>query len=156
MATTSKKNKSEIKVDFNDSVKAIKTSSKTVSTASKKVVTEVMEDIKANATRVTDYATTKAKETFNNTVSAVKENANAETITTTAKAMNDISLKAAETVIDGVTANTEKWSKLAEKAVNNGLKITAKQQDIFFETLVDVKGQVMTGVKRFKKIFSAN
>lgn len=156
METKSKKNTQEIKVDFNDSIKAIKASSKTVSTASKKVVTEVIEDIKINATRVTEYATTKAKSTINNTKKVIKENANAETITSTATAMNDISLKAAESVIDGVTTNTEKWSKLAEKAVNNGLKITAKQQDIFFETLVDVKGQVMTGVKRFKKIFSAN
>lgn len=156
MATKSANKNKEVQIDFNDSVKAIKGTVKTVNKESKKVVTEVIEDIKSNTTKVNDFAKSKVKEAYTMTTEIIKENATPEAITNTAKSINNMGLKIADSMVEGVTANSEKWSKLTDKAIKNGLKITAKQQDIFFETVVDMKGQIESGVKRFKKIFSAN
>lgn len=156
MATKSAKKNKEVQIDFNDSVKAIKGTVKAVNKESKKVVTEVIEDIKSNTTLVNDFAKSKVKEAYTMTTEIIKENTTPEAITNTAKSINNMGLKIADSVVEGVTANSEKWSKLTDKAVKNGLKITAKQQDIFFETVVDMKGQIESGMKRFKKIFSAN
>lgn len=156
MATKSANKNKEVQIDFNDSVKAIKGTVKIVNKESKKVVTEVIEDIKSNTTKVNDFAKSKVKEAYTMTTETIKENATPEAITNTAKSINNMGLKIADSMVEGVTANSEKWSKLTDKAIKNGLKITAKQQDIFFETVVDMKGQIESGVKRFKKIFSAN
>ena len=156
MATKSTKKNTEVKIDFNDSVKAIKGTAKTVNKESKKMVTEVIEDIKSNTSMVNEYAKTKVKKAISATTEIIKENATPEVITGTAKSINNLGLKIADSVVEGITTNSDKWIKLTDKTVKNGLKITAKQQDIFFETVVDMKGQIENGVKRFKKIFSLN
>ena len=156
MATKRAKKNNEVKIDFNDSVKAIKGTAQTMNKESKKVVTEVMEDIKSNVTMVNEYAKTKVKKAVETTTEIIKENATPEVITGTAKSINNMGLKIADSVVEGITNNSDKWIKLTDKTVKNGLKITAKQQDIFFETVADMKGQMESGVKRFKKIFSLN
>lgn len=156
MATKSAIKNKEVQIDFNDSVKAIKGTAKTINTESRKVITEVIEDIKTNTTLVNDFAKSKVNEAYTMTTEIIKENTTPEGIANTAKSLNNMGLKIADSMVEGVTENSEKWSKLTEKAVKNGLKITAKQQDIFFETVVDMKGQIEKGVKRFKRIFSAN
>lgn len=156
MATKKANNKNEIKIDFNDSIKAIKSSATTVNKTAKKAATEVMEDIKTNTSKITDFTTKKVKEVYSTTVTAVQENTKPEVIAATAKSVNNMGLKVADTVVEGITNNSDKWTKISEKALKNSLKLTAKQQEIFFDTIEDVKGQVAQGVQRFKKIFSAN
>ena len=156
MATKNSKKNKEVQIDFKDSIKAIKGTAKTVNTQSKKIATEVYDDLKANGERISDYAVTKVKEAYNKTLDIVQENTNVDTISTTAKQINNRSLKIADSLVEGIVANSDKWQKLADKAVKNGLKISAKQQDLFFEAMEDIKGQMQQGMKRFKKIFSAN
>ncbi len=156
MATKSAKKNKEVKIDFNDSIKAIKGSAKTVNKESKKVVTEVIDDIKSSTSMVNEFAKNKVKAVITMTTEIIKENSTPKGIAGTAKSINDMGLKIADSMVEGVTASSDKWMKLSDKTVKNGLKITAKQQDILFEAVSDMKGQVESGMKRFKKIFSAN
>lgn len=156
MATKKANKNKEVIIDFDNSIKAIKSTTDTLNKESKKAANKVMSDIKANADRISDYATTTAKSAYSTTIDTVQKNATPENITATAKSINDMSLKLADSMIDGMMTNTEKWQKLAEKAMKNGMKISSKQQDVVIETLIDMKGQVAQGVDRLKKIFSNN
>jgi len=72
------------------------------------------------------------------------------------KNANDYLLETSEEVVDfGLKRSTE-WQGVAEKAINGGLKLTAKQQDLVFDSLEMVKSQVVRGSKRFKTLFSKN
>lgn len=156
MATKKNKNNAEVKIDFNDSVNAIKGTAQTVNKESKKVIAEVIEDIKSNTIMVNQYAKSKVKKAISTSSDFIQENANPETISATAKSINNMGLKIADSVVEGITNHSDKWIKLTDKSVKNGLKITSKQQDILFESVNDMKGQIESGVKRFKKIFSLN
>ena len=155
MATKKANKNKEVIIDFDNSIKAIKNTTDTLNKESKKAANKVMNDIKANAERISDYTTKTAKSAYSNTMNTVQKNATPENITATAKSINDMSLKIADSMVEGMMNNSEKWQKLAEKAMNNGMKISSKQQDMVLETLVDMKGQVAQGVDRLKKIFTS-
>ena len=67
-----------------------------------------------------------------------------------------VRVKLAEGLVDGVLENGEKWQGIASKAVKGGLKLAEKQQDMVFETLEAMKGQLTQSASRLRKLFSNN
>lgn len=71
----------------------------------------------------------------------------------------DMALKANETALvkteEIVTTSLEitaQWQTVAEKALKGGLKLAANQQDLIFDILNEVKGDLKNGRKRFNKL----
>ena len=160
MATKKSAKKTAKKIDFKDSVKAIRETAKTVNTKVKTVADEVTEDLMENGGHFKDYAMASAKEAYNKaydkvneTVEKVAENVTIEKISKTAKNINDYTLKTADELVDSAYENGEKWQGIATKAVKGSLKLAGKQQEIVFDTLDTVKGQLTNTVVRVKKLF---
>lgn len=74
----------------------------------------------------------------------------------TAKSVNEFALETADEFVDGALANGKRMQKVTAKAIDGGLKLAAKQQDIVFDALETVKGQLAKNAVRFRKIFKAN
>ncbi len=159
-----KVNKKDVnKFDFSDSIKAIKGTAKTVNNQVKDAAEEVMEDLRENGTQLREVAVARAKKTYNKAYKSVAEVAenvaetvNVENISKVTKDVNDYTLKTAEELVEGAITNGEKWQGVAQKAVKGGLKLAAKQQDIVFDTLESLKGQLTNTTKRFRKLVSNN
>lgn len=144
------------KFDFSDSVKAIRETADTVNTQVRQLTSEIVEDLKENGEQLRDRATAPVKKVYEKAYSRVTETVNRENIAKAAKGANDYALKTATEVVDGAIENSEKWQGVANKAVKGGLKLAAKQQEIVFNTLETVKGQLSESATRFKKLFSNN
>ena len=67
---------------------------------------------------------------------------------------NRFALEASDDLLDGVIKNGAKWQNVLVKATKGSLELTAKQQDINYETLETLKKQWTTGFKKLRKIFS--
>lgn len=148
--------KATSKFDFSDSINAIKTTASTVNTQVKQLAGEVAGDLKENGEQLREYAVTPVKDVYQKAYGKVTEVMNREKLAKAAKNANDYALKTADEVVEGVMENTEKWQGVATKAVKGGLKLAAKQQTIVFDTLDTVKGQLIQGASRLKKLFSNN
>ncbi len=81
---------------------------------------------------------------------------NIENIKSMTKDVNNFVLQTSEELVDTAIVRGEQWQKVSAKAIKGGLKLAATQQDIMFTTLEAVKGQLMTGTKRFQKLYSKN
>ena len=57
-----------------------------------------------------------------------------------------------EEVVDMGIKRTADWQVVVEKAIKGGLKVSAKQQDLVFDTLESVKSQVLNGKKHAAKL----
>ena len=71
-----------------------------------------------------------------------------------AKKANDVALKTTEEVISESLTIIGQWQGVATKALQEGLKLADKQQDLFFSTLETFKSQFTKGKKRAKKLFA--
>lgn len=151
-----KANPKNEKFDFSDSVKAIRETADTVNNQVRQLTSEIVEDLKENGEQLRDRATAPVKKVYEKAYNRVTETVNRESITKAAKNANDYALKTATEVVDGAIENSEKWQGVATKAVKGGLKLAAKQQEIVFNTLETVKGQLSESATRFKKLFSNN
>ena len=132
-----------------------------------------VEKIKASAVELNEKVINRAKE-LNSQVVAKAE----ELKSTTAKLANDMleivninermatvkdavlnsnkyAMEAANNAIDNVEKNTTEWQKIGEKAVKRSFKIASKQQDLVFDTLEEVKSQVLLTRKNIKNLFSS-
>ncbi len=94
--------------------------------------------------------------TKKNTKNTFDWNKNYNAIKTSSKEVSDFVYKTSEEVVDSAIERSAQWQDLGAKAIKGGLKVAEKQQDIMFDTLEMVKGQVELGTKRFKKLFSLN
>ncbi|MFT4535689.1 MAG: hypothetical protein ACI9P5_003059 [Saprospiraceae bacterium] len=65
---------------------------------------------------------------------------------------NKFVIDTAEEVVDMGIKRTADWQGVAEKAIQGGLKVSAKQQDLVFDVLESVKGQIVTGQKKLTKL----
>ncbi|GER60209.1 hypothetical protein ULMA_23170 [Patiriisocius marinus] len=74
------------------------------------------------------------------------------TTKTIATKANDIALNTTETVVTEAIDATAQWQTVADKALKGGLKLAANQQNLVFDALTIVKGQLKDGKKRFKKL----
>ncbi|MEO0340449.1 MAG: hypothetical protein AAF242_14710, partial [Bacteroidota bacterium] len=61
----------------------------------------------------------------------------------------------ADEIVEGAISTTEQWQGITSKAIKGSLKLASKQQDIVFETLEDVKGQIVEGTKRTRALFKS-
>lgn len=73
-----------------------------------------------------------------------------------AKTANDFVYETSEEVVDFSLKRGAEWQGVGEKAIKGGLKLAANQQDLIFDTLEAVKGQLVQGRKRFSGLFSKN
>ena len=72
------------------------------------------------------------------------------------KEINDFALETTEDIVTGAISRTEQWQNIASKAIDGGLKLAANQQEIVFDTLESIKGQLAHSRKRFSMLFSKN
>ena len=86
----------------------------------------------------------------------VKTTKKVDNIKKLTKDVNGFISDTSENIMDELLDNTAKWQLLAEKSIKGGLKLTAKNQDIFFNAMEMLKSQMQGGTKRFKNIFSKN
>lgn len=72
------------------------------------------------------------------------------------KKANDTALDITEDIVEGTLARGPEWQSIAEKSVKGGLKLMAKQQDMVFDSLEIIKGEIVRNRKRFARLFSDN
>ena len=85
-------------------------------------------------------------------VSTLQRMQGLEGLSKATKSLNDYTLKTAEEVLDGVVENTGKWQKVAQKAINGGLEIAGRQQELVLDTLETVNGQFSNSAKGLKNL----
>ncbi|HHH49510.1 MAG TPA: hypothetical protein ENK52_00870 [Saprospiraceae bacterium] len=146
--TAKKVNKTINNVDFSESFHKIKNTAFSINNQVLETVGEVVDDIMVKGEQLKDVATTKVKEVIEN----IDVNAGVKKVKKTAAAVNEYTLETAEEIVEGVVKNGEQWQGIAEKAVNGGLKLAAKQQDIMFSTLETVKEQLVESGSRFRDL----
>lgn len=140
------------KIDMGENIEMIRKTTISVNHQIWKTAEEVMDDVTANGKEMVDVATKKAKEVIDN----IDLTDQLDTVKSTAKKVNTFTLETAEEVVEGVFANGEKWQDVASKAVKGGFKLVGRQQEIVFDTLEMVKGQLTESANRFKKLFGNN
>lgn len=147
VATKSVKEVSD-KLHVTENVNKIKATAKKVNSQIKATATELLEDVKTNAQAMQANANKMAIEAIEN----VNVTERVASLKTTAKNANEVALETAEELVEGFAVNGEKWQGIANKAIKNGFKLAARQQDIVFTTLETVKGQLLNSANRFKNI----
>lgn len=138
--------------DFSDSTTAIRKTAKSINTQVQATVTEIAEDLKENSAVLADKAMEPVKKAYDK----VSDQINWEylDVAKVTKKANTAVFNTAEEVVDGVLESSEKWQGVAEKAIKGGLKIAAKQQDMVFDTMEVLKGQLAKSSKRLQKLLS--
>lgn len=66
----------------------------------------------------------------------------------TVKSVNKFILDTTENVLEETLVRAEDWQMVGQKAMNGGIKVAAKQQDLMFDTLEAAKKQIVKGKKR--------
>ncbi len=151
IATKTVKEASE-KINFTESVDMIRKTTNSVNAQVWKITEKIVGDITESGKEMVVSATKTAKETIENIDFSEKMN-NAKK---TAKNVNQYTLETAEEIVDGVFSNGEKWQKIAAKALKGSMQIAEKQQDIVFDTMETMKGQLTESASRFRKLFTNN
>jgi len=149
---TSKRKKSTKKVELKDTLGKITKTAKSVNGQITNTATEVFADVQQNGKIWTSEATKMAKEM----VTDFDVNKGLNKIKKTAKKANAYSLEVADGMVEAALENGKDWQVVTSKAVKGGLKLADKQQDIMFDTLEIMKGQMAKGIKRFSKLLSNN
>ena len=151
-----KNNKKAEKVELTESFNKIKNTANKVNAQVLETATEVMDDVKENGKYWVETANQKVKSTIENFDAAESVKAGSKMAKSTAKSVNEFALETADELVDGALANGKRMQKVTAKAIDGGLKLAAKQQDIVFDALETVKGQLAKNTVRFRKIFKAN
>lgn len=151
-----KTNKKVEKVELTETFNKVKDTAVKVNAQVMETATEVFEDVRENGKYWVNATTKMVKETVTDFDVAEVTKAGMDTAKSTAKTANKIALETADELVDGVLANGKKLQGLAAKAIDGGLKIADKQQDIVFTTLETVKGQLSKSATRFRDLFKAN
>ena len=106
-----------------------------------KTAKDKMEDVSESATKV---------------IGELKVGERIERARSVAKNINEFSKQAADDLVEVAFESGKEWQGVAAKAVKGGLKLADKQQDIMFDTLETLKGQMFKGVKRFRNLIAKN
>ncbi len=128
-------------LQFKNSLGKVMATTKKVNTRVAKTATEV----------VTDVVTTTKKN-----IQSIDIKENIEQIKSTAIKANDFALTATENVVNSAVKNGTQLQNITDKAIKGGLSLAARQQDIIFNTLETVKGQILQSADRLQTIFSKN
>ena len=140
------------KIDLNTSVEMIRKTTISVNDQVWKTAGAVMEDVTSTGKEMVNVATKTAKEAIEN----IDLTEGLDTVKKTASKANKVALETADAAVDGFFTNSEKWQKVASKAVKGGLQLADRQQEIVFDTLDTVKDQLTKSASRFRKLFSNN
>lgn len=140
------------KIDLNNSIEMIRKTTISVNDQVWKTAEEVMGDVTTSGKEMITVAAKTAKEAIEN----IDLTGQLDTVKTTAKKVNKVALETADNVVEGVFDNGEKWQNVAAKAVKGGLHLAGRQQEIVFDTLETVKGQLSQSAIRFRKLFGNN
>lgn len=70
------------------------------------------------------------------------------------KKANKFILDTTEDVLDETLDRVEDWQTVGQKAIQGGIKVAAKQQDLMFDALESAKKQLQKGQKRAVAIVS--
>jgi hypothetical protein len=140
------------KLDLKKNVEMIQNTAKSVNEQILKTAEEVMEDF----TKTGKVALKKAIENTREAIENFDVDKQVKEARKTAQKVNAAALETADEMVDDFFSASEKWQKVAEKAVKGGLHLAGRQQEIFFDTLEGVKGQFTKSAVRFRKIFSNN
>lgn len=138
------------KMNMTESVGKIKSTAKKINTEIVNTTVEVADSIIKEGKKVTTNVTEKATKAIKNIDIAQ----GFEKAQTTAKNINDFSLKSANELLDATQENSHQWQQVAEKAVKGGLKLADKQQEMVFDTLETVKKQFVKNSSRLVDIFT--
>ena len=149
-ATTSVKNFE--KIQLKNSLSKIAKTAKTINTQVVETATEIVDEVVENG-KMWGAA---AIETAKNRIEDIDVKENMNKVKKTAKTVNNFTLETADNLVDGTLKNGEKWQGLANKAVKGGLHLAERQQEIVFDTLEEVKGQLIQSATRFRTLFSRN
>ncbi|MEM1217581.1 MAG: hypothetical protein AAGH79_01655 [Bacteroidota bacterium] len=156
MATKAKKTaKKNTTIDFSNSTEKIKGTARTINNEVLTTATEVLEDLRTNGEKVREMATESVNAAIE-TVKNVKVEDGVKFVKETATSINKFGLETAESALDSAVATGKEWQGVARKAVNSGLELADKQQEIVFDTLDAVKEQMTEGAKRFRGLFANN
>ena len=137
-------------VNFSESFNKIKDTALNINQEVLNTAGDVVDDLRHNGQQIAEVAVQRVKEA----ITAVNETVTVDNLVDTAKNVNQYTLKTAEEIVDGALANSEKIQGITAKAMKGGLKLAAQQQEIVFDTLDTVKGQLVVSVKRLRKLFS--
>ncbi|MFT4666373.1 MAG: hypothetical protein ACI8YQ_004564 [Polaribacter sp.] len=142
------------KVELTESLNKIKKTATTVTGKVLETVTDVMDDVTVNG----KYWATETSEVVMETIANIDIEKTAKggikTAKKTVKSINEFVLETADELVEGSMKNGKKMQSITAKAIEGGLKITAKQQDIVFDTLETVKKQLGKNAVRFSKMFN--
>ena len=144
-----------ITIDFTNSVEKIKGTAKTLNNEVFSTATEVLEDLRNNGEKIREVATTRVNEAIEAVKNAKLENG-VKYVKETAQNINKYSLETAENVVETAIAGGKEWQGVAKKAVDGGLELADKNQEIVFEALETVKEQLTDSAKRFSRLFKNN
>ena len=145
----------EVTIDFTNSVEKIKGTAKTLNNEVLTTATEVLEDLRTNGEKIREVATVKVNEAIE-AVKNVKLENGVKYVKETAQNINKYSLETAENVLETAVAGGKEWQGVAKKAVNGGLELADKNQEMVLETLEAVKEQLTGSAKRFSRLFKKN
>lgn len=137
------------KIHVAENVGKIKATAQKVNNQIKETATELLADAKTSAKELQAKTNKIAVEAIEN----VNITEGVASIKKAAKNANDFAYDTAEDLVEGFATNGEKWQGLANKALKTGLKLAERQQDIVFNTLETVKGQLLNSANRLKNIF---
>jgi len=140
------------KTTIEKNVEKITVTAKDINKSAVEIGNEVMDDAVEKSKLV---GATILKVTKNN-VERINFSKGFESVKTNVAKANGFVLETAETAIDAGFENTKKWQSIGEKAVEGGLEIADKQQDIIFDNLYVLKNQFNNSYRRIKGIFSSN
>jgi len=140
------------KVQIKDSFNKVLKTTKKVNTQVIETASEVLEDV-VETSKMWGAATL---ETVKNRMEDIDVKANVNQLKTTAKNVNDLALATADDLLEDALENSKEWQGVADKAVKGGLHLAERQQEIVFDTLETVKGQLLHSASRIKTLFSKN
>lgn len=140
------------KIQVKDSFAKITKTAKNINTQVVETATEIIEEVVENG----KMWSSAAMETAKNRIQDIDVKENMNKVKETAKTVNTFTLETADTLVDGALENGQKWQGLANKAVKGGLHLAERQQEIVFDTLEEVKEQLIQSATRFRTLFSRN
>lgn len=85
-----------------------------------------------------------------------KETPKANSITRTAKELNNFVYETSEVLVDEAFETGAQWQGVAEKAIKGGLKLAENQTDVMFKVLESMKKQIKGSRTRFQSIIQNN
>ncbi len=128
-------------LQFRNSFGKVMATSKKVNKRVKKTATEVMDNV---------VTTTKKS------IQSIDIAENIEQLKSNTIKANEFAITTTENIVNTAVKNGMQLQNITDKAVQGGLNLAERQQEMIFTTLETVKGQFLQSKDRLKTIFSKN